>query len=112
MYLIFLAVSSLIAIVYYLASPCFFWYVKNGTRSELKKCGWFLFVGFICVSINLIILTVMILFQSILFQKNLMIMFMYLANFAILIVFTIWLGSWGTVLLPDLLSKFRSDSDN
>lgn len=110
MFITFLTVDTLFAIAYYIASPWFFWYVKNGTRAEAKKCGWFFFIGFIYFFINLIVFGVMLLFFTTKpFVGDVIFPLKYLVHPLIFVTFSIWLGIWAQILLPALLERLKDE---
>ena len=108
MFLAFLIVDLLVATVYYFASSWFFGYVKNGTHAEAKKCGWFLWAGFMFILANLIIFIISLLStpKCIPIDDNNFVL-KCVVHPIVLFSFGIWLGIRGTVLLPDLLNRFN-----
>lgn len=113
MFTTFLIFDVIIALGYYFVSPCFFWYVKNGTRAEAVKCSWFLFAGFVFFNLNLmVILNSMIALGSKITGNSVqdfIILTKCIIHPLIMFVFGIWLGERGLKIFPSLLIRFKEE---
>lgn len=112
MFTTFLIFDVLIALGYYFVSPWFFWYVKNGTRAEVVKCGWFLFAGFIFFILNLMVIIksmITIRFTVSNTDVHYIIVTNDIVHPLITFIFAIWHGTWVKVLLPDLLERLKDE---